>query len=58
MTTETTTTTKTSSFTSVERSALQALRARYRQDHDLFSTRELAQLRFFRWLHETGRLPS
>lgn len=36
--------------------ALQALRARYRETHDLFSSRELAHLSFMRWLVETGRL--
>jgi hypothetical protein len=29
------------------------LRDRYRADHDLFSARELAYLRFLRWLQQT-----
>lgn len=36
--------------------ALRTLRARYAQDHDLFSHAELARLRFVRWLYRTGRL--
>jgi len=32
------------------------LRDRYRQDHDLFGSQELARLRFVRWLYQTGRL--
>jgi hypothetical protein len=34
----------------------EALRARYRRDHDLWSPPELARLRFLRWLYRTGRL--
>lgn len=41
---------------SPERLALQRLRVRYQQDHDLFSGREFAHLRFLRWLHRSGRL--
>lgn len=36
--------------------ALCRLRARYQQDHDLFSRQELARLRFVRWLYQTGRV--
>jgi hypothetical protein len=37
--------------------ALYALRLRYlEQDRDRWTPRELAQLRFLRWLAETGRL--
>ena len=32
------------------------LRDRYRQDHDLFTSQELARLGFVRWLYQTGRL--
>jgi hypothetical protein len=39
-----------------EEGALCALRARYRESRDLFSTREMARLRFLRWLVHTGRL--
>lgn len=38
------------------RQALRTLRARYAQDHDLFSQVELARLRFVRWLYRMGRL--
>jgi hypothetical protein len=34
----------------------QALRNRYQEDQDLFTARELAHLRFLRWLVRTGRL--
>jgi len=43
-------------FTSEERSALQRLRARYQQSADLLTERELAHLRFLRWLAHSGRL--
>ena len=43
-------------FTLEERSALQRLRARYQQSADLLTERELAHLRFLRWLAQTGRL--
>jgi hypothetical protein len=32
------------------------LRARYRQDRDLFTRQERARLAFVRWLSQTGRL--
>lgn len=35
---------------------LQRLRARYRQDADLWTERELAHFCFLRWLAQTGRL--
>ena len=34
------------------------LRERYGQARDLFSTREMARLRFVRWLYHSGRLTS
>ena len=43
-------------FTHAEQHALRTLRARFQQDHDLFSSPELARLRFLRWLYQTGRL--
>ena len=43
-------------FTPHERDALRALRLQYQQDHDQFSARERARLRFLRWLRETGRI--
>jgi hypothetical protein len=45
-------------FTTQERRGLRLLRARYRQDHDLFTQRERAHLRFVHWLYQTGRLAS
>ena len=36
--------------------ALLQMRDCYRQTADLFSTAELARLRFLRWLYRTGRL--
>lgn len=49
-------TTIASTFSAAERSALQALRIRYRHGRDLFIPAELARLRFLRWLYRTGRL--
>jgi hypothetical protein len=43
-------------FTPGEWEALRALRLRYQQDHDLFTTQERARLCFVRWLRETGRI--
>ena len=43
-------------FTGGERCALTTLRERYRQGGDHFDERELAHLRFLRWLVQTGRL--
>jgi hypothetical protein len=43
-------------FTAEEWSALQRLRARYQQSADLLTERELAHLRFLRWLAHSGRL--
>ena len=43
-------------FSPAESSALRALRAQYQQHRDLFSARELARLRFQRWLYHTGRV--
>jgi hypothetical protein len=39
-----------------ERHALEALRMRYFVAGDQISARELARLRFWRWLYRTGRL--
>ena len=36
--------------------ALEALRIRFQEDHDLFTPHELARLRFLRWLVRTERL--
>ena len=44
-----------SEFTDTERLALWQLRSRYRTSGDLFGQRELARLRFVRWLYQTGR---
>jgi hypothetical protein len=41
--------------TAEDTAALVALRARYRESRDLFSPREMAHLRFLRWLVQTGR---
>lgn len=38
--------------------ALQALRRQYSEGQDLWDVRELAHLRFCRWLREAGRLES
>ena len=45
-------------FTVSERRTLRSLRARYRQDRDLFTKQEREQLHFLKWLYQTGRLPS
>ena len=45
-------------FSIPEQEALVALRHRFAPHHDRFSARELAHLRFLRWLFQTGRLPS
>jgi hypothetical protein len=47
---------RTRGLTTEERRTLDALRERYRGDRDLFSARELARLRFVRWLVQSGRL--
>jgi hypothetical protein len=43
-------------FTPKEWARLCVLRARYQADRTRFTTRELAHLRFVRWLHQTGRV--
>ena len=43
-------------FTEQEARALEALRIRFQEDHDLLSAREWAHLRFLRWLVRTGRI--
>jgi hypothetical protein len=45
-----------SAFTPAECLALATARTRYQDHHDLFSERELAHLRFLRWLRQTNRL--
>lgn len=39
-----------------EQRALRALRRRFATDHDLFSSEEMARLRFLRWLYQSGQL--
>ena len=56
MTTQTAATVPLTVFGAREWRTLCALRMRYRQDRDLFNDRELAHLRFLRWLSQTGRL--
>ena len=43
-------------LTDTERRPLEALRERYQQSGDTLSERELARLRFLRWLYLSGRL--
>jgi hypothetical protein len=43
-------------FTEREQEALRRLRLRYQESRDLFNDRELARLRFLRWLQETGQV--
>lgn len=43
-------------FTTTERRALRALQTRYNPTTRVFSDHELTQLRFLRWLVQTGRL--
>lgn len=45
-----------STFDCQEWVALLMLRRRYRDGQDLWSDRELAHLRFIRWLRRTGRI--
>lgn len=49
---------ETITFTRTQWRVLRALRASYAQDPDLWTDRELAHLRFLRWLYRTGRLAS
>ena len=58
MTTQATTTDGSDMFTASEWEALDLLRERYHQGRDLFSDREMARLRFVRWLSRTARLTS
>jgi hypothetical protein len=53
-----TTTDRRSIFSSSEWEALALLRERYQQGRDLFSDREMARLRFVRWLYRAGQLTS
>jgi hypothetical protein len=48
--------TSASTFTARELRTLRDLRARYRQDRDLFTPREATRLHFIRWLVQSGRL--
>ena len=43
-------------FTPTERARLHVLRDRYQATRTPFTTREVAHLRFVRWLHQTGRV--
>ena len=43
-------------FTVEQARALEAMRSRFREHHDLFTRRELARLRFLRWLVRTARV--
>jgi hypothetical protein len=43
-------------FTEQEARALEALRRRFGEDHDVLSARERARLCFLRWLVRSGRL--
>jgi hypothetical protein len=43
-------------YTPAEQARLRAMRDRYQADRTRFTTRELAYLRFVRWLHQTGRV--
>jgi hypothetical protein len=45
-------------FTNYERARLDALRARYQGNQDMFTGREMARLRFLRWLVQNGRIES
>jgi len=45
-------------FTPEQLLTLRTLRMRYGEDHDYFSERELAKLRFLRWLLESRHLQS
>ena len=47
-----------SMFTCQEWIAFLLLRRRYRVGQDLWDARELAHLRFLRWLHTAGRMES
>jgi hypothetical protein len=48
----------TKQFTKAERQSLTALRLRYSEDGGLFTARELAYLRFARWLRHGHRHPA
>jgi hypothetical protein len=45
-------------FTRDQWRSIERLRLRYQRAHDFWSERELAHLRFLRWLVLTGRLVS
>jgi hypothetical protein len=54
--TQTTRSATTNGRTRAEVRHLMKLRDRFGVDHDLFDQRELARLRFVRWLVRTGRV--
>jgi hypothetical protein len=56
MTPQTPTTLPTPVFTPAQQRALHLLQRRYQEDRDFFTRRELARLRFLRWLYQQGRL--
>ena len=43
-------------FTAAQQRALHLLQRRYQEDRDFFTRREVARLRFLRWLVQTGHL--
>ena len=43
-------------FSREETRALEAVRVRFQQDHDVWSAREFQHLSFLRWLVQSGRL--
>lgn len=45
-------------FSPEEQQVLASLRTRYQQCLDLFSAKEMARLRFMRWLYQQGYFPS
>ncbi len=50
------TTVQTTTFTIAQLQELERLRERYRQGCDFLSAGELVNLRFTRWLYQTGRV--
>lgn len=46
----------TPTFTPAQQRALHILQRCYQEDRDFFTRRELARLRFLRWLYHQGRL--
>jgi hypothetical protein len=56
MITPTTRSTPIPAQTAAMQQALVRLRARYQEDHGLFTRKELTRLAFVRWLYQTGRV--